>query len=216
MNTILDIHTHHTPPLPEAVVSVSADEFDPIEGQLYSVGIHPWLTLEDIAAESWQRLEEAAANSQVVAIGECGIDLIKGGPLYRQMQVFRRQVSLSEKLGKPLVVHCVHAHDIVIGMKKDIVPVQKWLVHGFRGKPTVAEMFIKAGIGLSFGKNYNERSVKEVPLDMLYAETDEADITISEVITGLSALTGQDLTDRIITNSGIFLGLSDTGQEIQH
>lgn len=207
MQTILDIHTHHSAPQPDAVVSVSADMFNPIEGQLYSVGIHPWLTCGEIPDELWEKLEEAARHPQVVAIGECGIDLVKGGPLYKQMLVMKRQIELSEEVGKPLVIHCVHAHDIVIGLKKDLKPTQNWLVHGFRGKPTIARMFTDAGIWLSFGATFNDKSVGIVPSGMLLAETDESEVSIEDIITKLSVLSGRDVKSEIEQDSLVFLGL---------
>lgn len=207
MQTILDIHTHHPAPQPEAVVSVSPDMFNPIEGQLYSVGIHPWLTCGEIPDELWEKLEEAARHPQVVAIGECGIDLVKGGPLYKQMLVMKRQIELSEELGKPLVIHCVHAHDIVIGLKKDLKPTQNWLVHGFRGKPTIARMLTDAGIWLSFGATFNDKSVGMVPSGMLLAETDESEVSIEDVITKLSVLSGRDVKSEIERDSLVFLGM---------
>ncbi len=213
MNIILDIHTHHPAPQPEAVVSVSPDNFNPIEGQLYSVGIHPWLTGDEIPDELWDKLEEAARHPQVVAIGECGIDLVKGGPLYKQMLVMKRQVELAEEVGKPLVIHCVHAHDIVIGLKKDLNPTQNWLVHGFRGKPTIARMFVDAGIWLSFGDRFNDQSVVVVPSGMLLAETDEAEVTIEDVITRLSVLSGRDVKSEIARDSLVFLGLDKTQEQ---
>ena len=212
---ILDIHTHHPAPRPEAVVCVRPDEFSPVEGQFYSVGIHPWLVAEGIPDSMWDALEQAAAHPQVVAIGECGIDLVKGGPLYKQMLVMKRQIELSEKIGKPLVIHCVHAHDIVIGVKKDLKPKQNWLIHGFRGKPTIAEMFISAGISLSFGALFNEKSVSVVPEGMLLAETDESDISIEDIITRLSTLTGRDLTSEIAGASAAFLGMDGRNSEPQ-
>lgn len=142
-----------------------------------------------------------------MAIGECGIDLLKGGPLYRQMQVMKRQIDLSESLGKPLVVHCVHGHDVIIGLKKDLQPVQNWAIHGFRGKPTVAKMLTDKGIWLSFGEKFNDNSVREVPAGMLLAETDESDSPISAIITRLSVLVGRDLTPEIEKDSRLFLGL---------
>ncbi len=213
MNIILDIHTHHPAPQPEAVVSVSPDNFNPIEGQLYSVGIHPWLTGDEIPDELWDKLEEAARHPQVVAIGECGIDLVKGGPLYKQMLVMKRQVELAEEVGKPLVIHCVHAHDIVIGLKKDLNPTQNWLVHGFRGKPSIARMFVDAGIWLSFGDRFNDQSVGVVPSGMLLAETDEAEVTIEDVITRLSVLSGRDVKSEIARDSLVFLGLDKTQEQ---
>lgn len=208
MNTILDIHTHHPAPQPNAVVCTTPDNFNPIEGQIYSVGIHPWDIQGEISEETWEKLAEAARHPQVGAIGECGIDLVKGGPLFKQMQVMRRQIDLSEEIGKPLVIHCVHAHDIVIGLRRDLKPSQDWLIHGFRGKPTIATMYIDAGFRISFGANFNHDSVGKVPNDRIFAETDESATPIEEIITQLSALKGEDLTPIIARNSSAFLKLN--------
>ncbi len=207
MRTILDIHTHHPAPQPEAVVCVTPENFNPMEGQLYSCGIHPWDSAGEIPDSVWEALATAARHPQVKAIGECGLDLVKGGALFRQMQVMKRQIELSESVGKPLVIHCVQAHDIIIGMKRDMNPSQPWLVHGFRGKPTVARMLTDAGIWLSFGQHFNHASVQETPTEMLLAETDESAMPISEIITSLSVIKGHDLTDEIRCNALRWLAL---------
>lgn len=204
---ILNIHTHRSAPQFEALVCTGPADFKPIEGQLYSVGIHPWRTREPISEDEWKLFEEVCRDPQVAAIGECGVDLLKGGPLYAQIQVMRRQIKLSEDLGKPLVIHNVHAHDIIIGLKRDIKPEQSWMVHGFRGKPTVARMLTDAGIWVSFGPKFNDLAVAEVPVEMMLAETDDTDVSISDVITPLSVLKGHDLTVEIGCNSSRFLNL---------
>lgn len=204
---ILDIHTHHAAPQPEAVVCCSPETFSPVEGQLYSVGIHPWTVAGGVTDEMWEKLEEALAQPQVVALGECGIDIPKGGMLFKQMQVFKRQIDLSEKLGKPLVIHSVKAQDIIIGIKKDLNPRQPWLVHGFRGKPTIAKMFTDAGICLSFGEHFNEASLASLPDEFIFAETDESQLSIEDIIAHMSAVRGADLTHIISTNTSRFLSL---------
>lgn len=205
MSNILDIHTHRPAPQPDALICVRPEDFNPVEGQLYSVGIHPWETVGKIPEETWSLLEKVAAHPQVRAIGECGIDHLKGGPLYLQMQVMKRQIDLAEKLGKPLVIHNVQAHDIIIGMKKDLNPKQNWMVHGFRGKPTIGKMLADVGIWVSFGPKFNEHSVKEIPDNLILAETDDSEMTIGEVITALSTFAGRDITDVIVRNSASFL-----------
>lgn len=206
MQQILDIHTHHPAPAPDAVISVAPADFHPMEGQLYSIGIHPWRTTGEITDEEWQLFEETCRHQQVVAIGECGIDIMKGGPLFRQMLVMKKQISLSEEIGKPLVIHNVRAHDIIIGLKKDLKPLMPWMVHGFRGKPTVAKMLTDAGMFISFGPLHNDTSVGTVPEELLLAETDECDVAIAAVLTNLSALRGSDITDTVAANSRRFLG----------
>lgn len=172
--------------------------------QKYSVGIHPWSTIEAPSSELWSELERICALPMVVAIGEAGIDAAKGGPMFRQLQVLKRVVELSESLGKPLVLHDVKAHDIIIGVRRDLNATQPWIIHGFRGKPTVAKMLLDAGLYLSFGEKFNPDSLAATPLDRLLAETDDSPLTIQEVIAALSASLGQDLTPHILaTTAGL-------------
>lgn len=207
MTRCLDIHTHHPAPQPQAVVNVSPTDFSPAGRQLYSVGIHPWTTVEEPSETLWEQLDKAAHHPQVVAIGECGIDLLKGGPLFRQLLVLKRQIELSESIGKPLIIHAVKADDIIMGLKRDMNPKQKWAIHGFRGKPQAAAQLSKAGIWLSFGERFNPEAPKVVPNDMLLAETDESQLTIEDIINNLSAATGHPLKDEIAVNTCNFLNL---------
>lgn len=208
MTQCLDIHTHHPAPQPQAVVAVSPEDFDPIEGQLYSLGIHPWTTANLPTKEQWARFEELAALPCVVAIGECGVDKLKGGPLFKQLIVMNRQIDIAERLGKPLIIHDVKAHDVITGLKRELLPKQKWLVHGLRAKPTVAKMLTDAGIYVSFGEKLNPGSISVVPTNMLLAETDESQLPIEDIIGNISGVLGYDATRQIAQNTAEFLGLN--------
>lgn len=209
---ILDIHTHTGAPEPDAVISCSLatlpDE-GKYPGQLYSVGFHPWTLPSGIPGEEdWTLLEQALLRPDVVAVGECGIDIEKGGPLFQQMQVFTRQAELAEKVRKPLIVHCVKGYQHVIGVHKDISATVPWAIHGFRGKPTVAVMFLRAGFWLSFGAMFNPESLRLVNVDRILAETDESWLSIEEVIEGMELERGdKGLLRRIAANSRKFLSL---------
>lgn len=204
---ILDIHTHREAPQPKAVISCRPGEFSPVEGQLYSVGIHPWDVAQGITPETWKQLEEALAHPQVVAMGECGIDIPKGGALYKQMLALKKEIEMSESLGKPLILHNVKAQEMLIGIKKDMKPVQPWLVHGFRGKPTVAKMLTDAGMLLSFGERFNDSTLTALDKDLIFAETDESVLSIEDIIAHMSAIRGEDLTPIIAANTARFLHL---------
>ena len=174
--------------------------------QSYSIGIHPWDTAAPVSPRTMEVLEEAVRRPQVMAIGECGIDLAgKGGPLFGQLNVLKQQISLSEDTGKPMILHDVKAHDIFIALRRDLKPRQNWAIHGFRGKPQVAEMLLKAGFWLSFGQNFNPEAVAVTPDDLILAETDEAPVGIEEVITRISAAKGRDMHDIIRENTRRFL-----------
>lgn len=205
----LDIHTHHPAPQPEGVISMGTEDFHPMEGQFYSVGIHPWSTKTDLSPEEWTAFKSIVSRPEVVAIGECGVDLLKGGPLFRQLQIMKRQVEISEEIGKPLIIHDVKAHDIILGLKRDLKPEQKWMVHGFRGKPTLARMLTDAGIWISLGERYNPETLTTMPQEMLLAETDESPKSIEEIISGMSEILEFDLTETILRNSSRFLGMEE-------
>jgi len=208
---LLDIHTHHAVPQPFGVVAirVGADESTPItKTQLYSAGVHPWDTVHEINEKEWIELEALASRPEVVAIGETGIDLTpRGGPMFRQIQVFKRHVDLSEIVCKPMVIHDVKGHDIITGAKRDFAPTQNWAIHGFRRKPEVARMLLRAGCWLSFGAEFNPDALRATPEDRILAETDDSPMPIEEVITRLSVAYGKNLTATIAANTRRFLGI---------
>lgn len=188
---ILDIHTHKSAPYPEGLVSlrINGESFDEIlPGQLYSAGIHPWDVPDLDAEKAFAQLEEIANNPQIVAIGECGVDLVRGGAMFRQLQVFRHHVELSESIGKPLIIHCVKGDDIICGLRRDLRPAQPWVIHGYRGKPGGASALLRAGCHLSFGEKFNSDTVAfalDTTPDRILAETDESPLSITEIITNL-------------------------------
>ena len=175
----------------------------------YSVGIHPWDTAADIPDAAWAMLAAVAEQPQVVAVGEAGIDKERGGAMFRQLLTLRRHVELSERLRKPLIIHDVKAHDIILGLRRDLSPAMPWCIHGFRVKPSVAEMFTRRGIYLSFGADFNEQTVRAVPQEYILAETDDADIGIKTVIATLSAVRSEDMTPVVAANAARFLGMDN-------
>lgn len=185
-------------------MSVAPEDFSPLEGQLYSVGVHPW-----DEADATPRLDALAALAslpEVAAIGEAGLDLAKGGPMYKQLLAFRRQVEISEEVGKPLIVHSVKTADMIAGLRRDLRPRQPWVVHGFRGKPATASQLLRCGCWLSFGERFNAETLRMVPADFLLAETDCSEKTIEEVLTALSEARQEDVKALAAANAARLLG----------
>lgn len=94
-------------------------------------------------------------------------------PLAQQEDAFRRHVSESEQAGKPLVIHCVKTLEEILRVRKEMQPVQPWVMHGFRGKPQQLQSLLSAGIYVSFGLHYNKESLVLCPLEMMFLETDD-------------------------------------------
>lgn len=203
---MLDLHTHTLTMSSEAIINAASPDYALTSGGIYSVGVHPWELVEGNSDKLFGCVETSAQDERVAAIGECGIDMLRGGILFRQMLMFRKHVELSERLRKPLIIHCVRAHDIIASLRREMMPDMEWVIHGFRGKPGVAEILLKSGCSLSFGEYFNAESLKLTPAKNLFAETDESTLSIEEIIRRLSDSYGKDLQPNIKANMQRLLG----------
>lgn len=190
---IRDIHTHHTDAgagcvrnltLPEAERLLQTDAVG-----LFSVGVHPWEAHKPV---DWALLERLAADTRVFAIGECGLDKGARAPLPLQTDVFLRQIDLARRLDRPVIVHCVRCFNELMALKRQFPDSPAagnpkgnlgfcFVVHGFRGKPQLAEQLLKQGFYLSFGEKFNAESLQKTPIGRRFRETDESDMTIDEI-----------------------------------
>ena len=180
---ITNFHSHDTS-AQQALISVDVDEFQPTEGRYYSVGIHPWHVGDDWQ-EKVERLKQVAQHYLVVAIGETGLDSLKGAPLDLQQQVMQEVINIAAATGKPLIIHCVRTSQQVLKLWRDNPHAHNvaWVIHGFRGNENVARELLDAGFYLSFGAKYNEAALAITPLDHLLLETDdEPPAVIDQVI----------------------------------
>lgn len=206
---LLDLHTHRAAPYPEGIISVAPEDFAPAEGQLYSVGVHPWYlgaTPDDVERQC-DALAAVASKGCVVAIGEAGFDSVRGGAMMLQTLAFRRQVDLSEQLRKPLIVHSVKTLDMIAGWRRPSGASQPWVIHGFRGKPQPAQQLLRAGCMFSFGEHFNGETLRSLPREAIFAETDESKLSIEEIIARMSDAVGEDLTPVVAANMMRLLGL---------
>ena len=140
----------------------------------YSVGVHPWWTTDKEMDKLLQGLYHWATHPQVTRIGECGLDKLQGASEVEQERIFALHIALSEQVKKPLTIHCVKAFDRLLALHKQLRPTQRWAIHGFRGKPELAQQLLTAGFDLSFGKHYHLESFKLCPPERRFQETDES------------------------------------------
>lgn len=151
----------------------------------YSVGLHPW----------WGHLENfiylenfcyKQLNKGLVAIGECGVDHMRGESLNIQSELFRKQVYLAKKLELPVIVHQVKAVEEVFKIIKEC-PDVTYILHGFSGTSQQMQQFSGFKVYFSLGFfifNINDkisRLINEIPLEKLFFETDNHAISIEKV-----------------------------------
>ena len=181
----LNIHTHHE--LPEG------------EKTVLSVGLHPWYLTEDWM-EKMPEIEQMLMNRESF-VGECGLDRVCDTPYERQLAAFAAQITLSERLQRPLILHCVRALDDVLRLKRRAS--QTWVFHGFRGKPQQLRQLLDHGFYVSFGFRYNEESLMLCPLDRLFLETDDAPrsiVPLYESVARLRKISVVELQEQLWTN----------------
>lgn len=190
-----DIHTHSVGKFPASeIVSLNVDSGFIAPGITYaSVGIHPWFLSEVKADQQWNLLQELVKDKRVIALGEVGLDKLKGPSLEFQETVLRKEIALSEEENLPLVIHCVRAFNELLQLHKELKPKQPWVIHGFRGKKEVAEMLLKAGFYLSFGDSFQDTALCAVPLNRLFIETDESDKNIERLYQRIADVRGEAL-----------------------
>ncbi|WP_300703649.1 TatD family hydrolase [Bacteroides sp.] len=208
MKIPVDIHTHQLSVVPgEAIVNCYPETFAPHEGCWYSVGIHPWhLMLSADQGEQDDRrkiLAELVNHSQVLAIGEAGLDKLADAPMAMQIEFFEHQARLAMEVDKPLIIHLVKAADELLKLKHTLRPANPWIIHGFRGKAAMAQEYLRHGFYLSFGEKYQEEVLRLTPVERLFIETDESVIPVVELYeraAHLRGVTGDELLESVRQN----------------
>ncbi len=210
---LYDIHTHavnqeiNTVSIENYIIR-SPFHFTPSPGRLYSIGIHPWFT-ED-RDKQLRFLSRYMSEKEIVAIGECGLDKTIDTAMDLQVSLFEAQLSLAEETGKPVIIHCVKAWDELIRMYKKRHDPTPWVIHGFRGKPELAQQLVHNGFYLSFGKKYNPDSLMVAWPEKLFIETDESRSPLKEIYAGIAGFLGITtckLAAQVHRNAGQVFGL---------
>lgn len=173
----INFHSHNSD---SPIINISLTDypdFEPAnESQRLTVGIHPWDSENEQLSE-FGYLSSALNDSRVIALGEVGIDPLRGAPIERQMYLLRLQLKYAVPNGMPVVFHIVRRYDLLLELYSEYRPTGAWAVHGFRAKPEIARELAKAGIYMSVGKRFNPESVAAIPNNLLLVETDMEDDT---------------------------------------
>lgn len=160
------------------------------DANLYSVGVHPWDSDSADTRQAMELLRELAGRPEVVAIGEAGLDKLRGAAMERQEELFAEQVAISEQVSKPLVIHCVKAWDRLMHLRKHLRPRQPWILHGFRGNADIVNQLLAPAysnpIYFSIGEKFNPDALAAIPIDRLLLESDESSLTLDQIATPIA------------------------------
>ncbi|WP_077528634.1 TatD family hydrolase [Vreelandella utahensis] len=144
-----------------------------------AAGLHPWWA-DEFGDDSLEQLDQLlAANSDLVAVGECGLDRKRGAALEPQQAVFEAQIRLAARHGRPLLIHSVGTHDTVLSLLRRTGFTAPFLMHGFSGSLEQAKALVRQGgfIGVSGIITHPQASrarrvMAQLPLEALVLETD--------------------------------------------
>ncbi|WP_439480837.1 TatD family hydrolase [Chryseobacterium aquaticum] len=197
-----DFH-HHKKNISYGIYNLDINQIPP--NFSYSIGIHPKdIDVDNIEMQFiWIR---SMMFKNCFAIGECGLDSFIEVDQKIQEEVFLRQIQLSNEFKKPLIIHCVRKFYEVISFRKK--SQQAMIIHGFNKKQSVAEDLLKNNFYLSFGKAvlYHlslQETLKTVPLDKLFLETDNDDFNIEELyqkVSEIKKISIEQLKEQILEN----------------
>jgi TatD DNase family protein len=155
-----------------------------------ALGIHPQ-ALPGLDPASDDRyladLESLLVRSRAVAVGECGLDggtVADGVSLDRQRAVLRGHLAIARRLGLPVVIHALRAHDAIREeLTRDGVPAGG-VLHSFSGSAEQVAPLAALGLHFSFagpvtyeGARKPIAAVRAVPRERLLVETDAPDQT---------------------------------------
>lgn len=143
-----------------------------------TVGFHP-TDAKFIKPHDYELLIRQLQHEKVVGIGECGLDFYWDKEhIDKQIEVFRKQIDLSIKFDKPIIIHMRDASEATYNVLSEYKNL-KGIMHCYSGSPEMATEFLKLGLHISLGGPVTFRNghkpkevAKIVPLDKLLVETD--------------------------------------------
>lgn len=191
MKMFFDIHTHST---------ASSSQFFTIQNRYptsddfskpFSIGLHPWFLKNETAEKELILLEEKLQHPNCIALGECGLDKAIETNFDFQKEIFIKQIHLSKKYQKPIIIHCVRAFQEIIEIKKAQKPSQPLIIHGFQKDKQLAFSLIEKGFLLSFGAAVLESTkvqevISAISIDKIFIETDNSEVSIQEIYQKIS------------------------------
>ncbi|MBK9686918.1 MAG: TatD family hydrolase [Saprospiraceae bacterium] len=147
----IDFHTHKAVHAGEDDVMeiVSMHQHIKNEADWLTLGYHPWWLHEVLTKEALNELSTALSiHPRCLALGECGLDGLKGATREIQEQNFEAQLAIARALSLPVIIHCVRQFDRLLQIRRQWRDT-KWVIHGYRRNVILTRQLLDEGIGVS-------------------------------------------------------------------
>ena len=163
-----DLHTHRNT-APRALFSSPV-----VLDRIFSLEYHPWHIADDICSlpPDFERNAAFAA-----AVGECGLDSLKGAPLPVQISVFEKICDIAAQQDKTLVVHCVRCESELLQVLKNF-KLDRVLIHGFNRNISALDDLLQKGFLISLAPYYWRKpgvaaALRQMDFDRIGFESDD-------------------------------------------
>ena len=191
-----DLHTHIFRGARE-IVSASQ-----IISPYTSLEYHPWQVPENFSSLPEKFCRDA---EKAVALGECGLDRLRGAALPVQMRAFEQVCAIAEKEDKFLIIHCVRCDAEIFSILKNFQ--LNVLFHGFNHAPKRLEFLLEQGAYVSLAPDawHHEKLagyLKTCDFSRIGFETDDRDLDIAALIADAEKTLSRD--DICASNDAIF------------
>jgi TatD DNase family protein len=144
-----------------------------------TIGIHPHDVDDNV--DEIEKLYYENKEAKIVAIGEIGLDYayVKDNK-DEQIEVFKKQIALAEKLGLPIVIHSRDASlDTYNVIKENVHEGTKLLFHCFAPTDDLVRLVLERKYYVAFGGNITysrnvsfRKYIEMIPVEQMVIETD--------------------------------------------
>ena len=183
----------------------------------FALGIHPWLVDEHQMLDLYS-LEVLIEEEKPIAVGDCGLDYIKGKESNKQRYFFDEQVALATRFDLPLIIHSVQATEDVTDLLKSYSK-SRGVIHAYSGSLQEAKLLMKMNFLFGFSHNLSNphayklhEIVKFLPIESMLIETDdhknpEELIQVAERISRIKKLTVEQVIEQCDQNASKLFNL---------
>ena len=184
-----DAHTHTIP-----ANHIGIYQSDAVyTASLFSVGVHPW----QADVKTLSEIIPAIHHQNCRAIGEVGLDRLKGPSMEIQRAMLLSQLALANELQKPVIFHLVRAWDEFYALLKS--KQTPWIIHGFNSSkqfPRLLQTNVLFSLGPASLQNPHMQSIlTHIPLNRIMFETDDTASDINQVYLNYSQATSTPLEE---------------------
>ena len=151
------------------------------------VGLHPHTAGPELDVDkALAEIDRLAADAEVIALGEFGLDTKHSDDtLDLQKVLVREQLGLAAKHSLPIILHVRDHYDLMALMLEKHGDGLPGVVHSFTGDPKEAQKMLEIGLYIAIGgiitfekgTNALRQAAKDIPLDRLLLETDAPYLT---------------------------------------